>query len=159
VETSSLEPLLREHRFLRELSDDHVRFMAGCARNVRYAPGELLFREGDPADALLLLRSGSVVLEIDVPGRGAVRLESAGEGEMLGWSWLFPPYRHQLDARVLEPVRALAFDAGCLRRKMEENHDFGYTLAMQLLDQAHRRLGGLRLLRLDLYRTEAGAWS
>jgi CRP-like cAMP-binding protein len=159
VETSSLEPLLREHRFLRELSDDHVRFMAGCARNVRYAAGELLFRESDPADALLLLRSGGVVLEVDVPGRGVVRLESAGEGEMLGWSWLFPPYRHQLDARALEPVRALAFDAACLRKKMAENHDFGYALAIELLAQAHKRLGGLRLLRLDLYRTEAGAWS
>jgi CRP-like cAMP-binding protein len=150
----TLEPLLRKHPFLSGLSDEEIRFLAGCAANRRFAPGQLLFREGDEASAFYLLREGRVALEVNVPGSGPFQLQSCGEGEVVGWSWLFPPYRWQLDARAVGAVAALAFDGRCLREKMEQDHDLGYALAKLMLYEVYQRLLNVRLQRLDLYRSE-----
>jgi len=149
-----IESLLRKHPFLSGLSDEEIRFLAGCAANRRFSPGDLLFREGDEASAFYLLREGRVALEVNVPGRGPSQLQSCGEGEVVGWAWLFPPYRWQLDARAVEPVAALAFDGRCLREKMEQDHDLGYALAKLMLYEVYQRLLNVRLQRLDLYGNE-----
>ncbi len=150
----TLEPLLRKHPFLSGLSDDEIRFLVGCAANRRFAPGEMLFREGDEASHFYLLRAGRVALEVNVPGRGPFQLQSCGEGEAVGWSWLFPPYRWQLDARAAEPVAVLAFDGRCLREKMEQDHRLGYALTKLMLYEVYQRLERARLQRLDVYRNE-----
>jgi CRP-like cAMP-binding protein len=149
----TLERILREHPFLREMDDDQIRFMAGCARNVAFAAGQFLHREGDQASVLYLLRSGQVALEVHAPGQGALQVDALRAGDLLGWSWLFPPHRWQLDARAVEAVRALAFDGTCLREKMEADQRFGYVLAKRLLYEMYQRLARVRLQRLDLYRT------
>ena len=143
------------HPFLADLAEPHRRFLDGCGHKVRFAAGEFLFREGAPADRLLLLLSGRVALELVVPGRGPVQMESLGPGDLVGLSWLFPPERWQLDARAVEPVDAVAFDGACLRAKMDADHDLGYALARHLLAQVYERLQRVRLQRLDLYRAEA----
>jgi hypothetical protein len=96
---------------------------------------------------------GHVALEVNVPGKGVVQMESAGPEDILGLSWLIPPYRLHLDARAVDAVVALAFDATCLRGKMEADHDLGFALTQRLLQEAYRRLERVRLQRLDVYRT------
>ena len=150
----TLEPLLREHRFFRLLDDAQVHFMTECARNVRFRAGEFLFREGAEADSLALIRTGRVTLEVHLPARGTTQLENVGAGDILGWSWLFPPYRWQLDARAVEPVVALVFDAKCVRTKMESDPRLGYPIAKELLLNMHERLARVRMARLDLYRSD-----
>lgn len=78
-------------------------------------------------------------------------MESLGPGDVLGLSWLVPPYRAQLDARAVEPVIALAFDGQCLRGKLDADHDLGFALAQRMFEQAYHRLERVRLQRLDLY--------
>jgi CRP/FNR family cyclic AMP-dependent transcriptional regulator len=148
----SLARVLRDHEFLQGLSSEEADVLVGCVRNARWKPGELLLREGQPADTFHLIREGRVVLESHVPGRGATQLESLAAGDMLGLSWLFPPHRHQLDARALDPVVTLAFDASCLRARMDADHDLGFALTRRLLAEALRRLERVRLQRLDVYR-------
>lgn len=155
MDPKTLDGLLRRHEALRGLSDAHIAFMAGCAKNVRYEPEAFLFREGDPADTLLLVRSGRAAIETFVPGRGPILLESAAEGDIFGWSWLFPPCRRSADARATELTLAIALDGACLRRKMDADHDFGYALAMILLHKLHERIDWTRMQWLDLYRAEA----
>ena len=75
-------------------------------------------------------------------------------GEVLGWSWLYPPYRWNFDARAVEPVRAFALDGNCLRAKCEADHDFGYELVKRFLQQVHMRLERTRLQLLDVYRAD-----
>lgn len=150
----TLEPLLRHHPFLDSLDDEEIRFLVGCAANLRFGAGTLLFREGDVADKFFLVRSGRVSLEVQVPGRGPFQLESLQSGDVLGWSWLFPPHRCQLDARAVENVVALVFDGRCLRDKMERDHDLGFALARLMLYQVYQRLTRVRLQRLDVYRAE-----
>ena len=81
--------------------------------------GELLVREGDPADEFLLVFSGKVALEIVLPGRPRTTIQTLGPGEVIGWSWLFPPHRWRLDARALKPTRALGLAAAHLRAVLE----------------------------------------
>ena len=147
-----LSRLLREHPFVRGLDEEKVHFLTGCASNVRFGADEYLIREGAEADASFLIRTGRVVLEIDVPGRGAKQIQTVEEGEVLGWSWLFPPYRWQFDARAIGPVRALKLDGACLRNKCEADHHLGYEVLKRLLYQVHQRLERTRLQLLDVYR-------
>jgi CRP-like cAMP-binding protein len=146
-----LERLLREHDFLSGLSAEHTRLLVSCAKNVRFASGDFLLREGSEATSFYLVRVGHVTLEVDVPARGVVQMETVGPGDVLGLSWLIPPYRSHLDARAVEPVVALAFDGTCLRGKMEADHDLGFSLAMRLFEKAYARLERVRLQRIDVY--------
>lgn len=146
-----LEPLLLEHAFFRGLAPRDVALLAGCASNVRFAADELVFREGDPADRFFLLREGRVAVEVRVPARGSVVLQTLEAGDVLGWSWLFPPYRWTFDARALEPVRALAFDGVCLRRKCDEEPRLGYALMQRFARIVTERLQAARLQLLDVY--------
>jgi len=147
----SLESLLAEVPLLDGLEPDELALLAGCAGNVRFAAGEQIFRRGDPADAFYVIRHGSVALETFVPGRGAVMIETIEAGEVLGWSWLFPPYRQHLDARALTVVRATGFDGKCLREKCEADPKLGYDLMSRFAQVLIERLQWTRVRLLDLY--------
>jgi CRP-like cAMP-binding protein len=139
------------------LDDATLRFIAGCGVNTRFAPGDFLLREGEPAETFYVLRAGRVALEIDAPPRGPVIVETLGPGEVVGWSWLFPPYRWHFDVVALEPVRAIAFDGGCLRRKCDEDPRLGLELTRRFAGMIVTRLQATRLRLLDLYGNDAGA--
>lgn len=148
----TLQPILREHPFLHGLEEKHLEFLTGCASNLRFKAQEFLCREGEEASAAYLLRSGRVALEVDIPGQGSVEIQTVEEGEVLGFAWLFPPYRWQFDGRAVEPVRAIAFDGKCLREKCEEDHDLGYQMVKRFLQQINQRLDKARFQMLDVYR-------
>ncbi len=148
-----LEPVLQAHPFLTGLSDDHIRFMVGCAQNLRFRPGEILFREGNPPQDLLLIRSGEVSLECDVPGRKTEAVETVFEGDILGWSSLFVDYRWYLSGRAKTLVRVIAFDGPCLKNKMSEDPSLGFEVVKRLLYSVHQRLERVRLRQLDVYRS------
>ena len=85
------------------------------------------------------------------PGRGAVTFQTLSAGEVVGVSWLIPPYRWSYDARALEAVRAIALDAACLRRKCDADHDFGYAMMLRFVPVLVQRLQATRLQILDVY--------
>lgn len=147
----TIAEFLAEHPFTQGLSTAHLEFMAGCAQNVVIKEGEYVFHEGDPADTFYVIRQGRVALEIFSPHRGAVTVQTIHDGEILGWSWLFPPYSSAFDARAVETTRAVAFDGACLRGKAEEDHDLGYQLMKRMARVLSSRLAATRLQILDLY--------
>jgi CRP-like cAMP-binding protein len=149
-----MDKIVREHRFFAGLSEDVIELVAGCARNVRFDAGKYLFREGDPADEFFLIRHGRVAFEMAAPGRTAVTLQTVVEGDVVGLSWLIPPYRWAYDARALDLVRAIGIDAKCLREKCESDHDFGYTMMMRFVPVMVERLQATRLQALDVYGTQ-----
>jgi len=148
-----LERSLREHAFLQGLDEAHVKVLVGCSRNIRFRPGELLMHDGDEANTFYLLRQGKVALEVHIPGKDTIRVETVDVGGVVGLSWMFPPTRVHLDARAVEPVLAFALDAACLHAKMEVDHDLGYALSKRLLALLYERLERVRLQRLDVYKT------
>lgn len=148
-------PPLEQHPFLRGLSPEQVNSIACSIREQSFPAGALLLREGEQADTLYLLRSGRVALELNVPGKGATLLETLKAGDILGLSWLFPPYRWHLDARAVEPVDVFALDATCMRGPSPEHPVLEPALAMRLLRQLYDRLERVRLQRLDVYKAGA----
>lgn len=153
MEVEGLERIIREHPFFAGLEEGFCKLVCGCAKNVRFEAGQFLVREGDPANEFYLLRHGRVALEITAPGRGAVTFQTVGEGEIVGVSWLIPPYRWTYDARALELTRAISMDATCLRRKCEADHDLGYEMMKRFVPVLVQRLQATRLQVLDVYGT------
>jgi len=148
-----MDKIVREHRFFAGLGEDVIQLVAGCTRNVRFEAGKYLFREGEPADEFYLIRHGRVALEMAAPGRSAITFQTVPEGDMVGISWLIPPYRRAYDARALDLVRAIGIDAKCLRDKCEHDHDFGYAMMMRFVPVLVERLQATRLQVLDVYGT------
>ena len=108
-------------------------------------------REGQAADLFFAIRGGSVAVETYVPSRGPITLQTLGEGEILGWSWLFPPYVYQFDARAREAVRATTFDGACLRSKCDADPALGYELMKRVARLVSSRLEATRRQLLDVY--------
>lgn len=146
----TLEPILAEHSFLKGLEPRHLKLIVGCASNVRFNADEYLFREGEEANQFYMIRQGKVAVEIPVK-RGSIIIQTLGEGEVLGWSWLMPPFRWRFEARAMEPTRAIALDGKCLRTKSEEDHDLGYELLKRFSTIIIERLDAIRLQLLDVY--------
>ena len=147
----TLEPLLRDHPFLKDLEPEYVALLAGCAANVRFREGSFLFREGDPAGQCFLIREGKMALEIAAPGRGAIIVQTLGAGDVTGFSWLLEPHQWEFDGRAVEPVRALALDGTCLRGKCADDPRLGFELTQLFARLAIRRLQATRLRLLDVY--------
>jgi CRP/FNR family transcriptional regulator, cyclic AMP receptor protein len=147
----TLEGIVSEHPFFKGLEERHIQLIVGCAKNVRFDEGEIVFHEGDPADQFYFIREGLVAVELMIPQRGFATLQTVSEGEVLGWSWLLAPYRWRFGARTLQPTRALAFDGKCLRGKCEDDHDLGYELLKRFTNVVTERLEATRLQLLDLY--------
>jgi CRP-like cAMP-binding protein len=147
----TLEPILAEHPFLKGLEPRFIQLIVGCASNLRFNAGEYLFREGQEASRFYIIRHGKVAVELGAAQRGVINIQTVGEGEILGWSWLIPPYSWHFDARAVELTRAIALDGKCLRAKCEEDHQLGYEFLKRFSHIIAQRLEATRLQLLDLY--------
>lgn len=147
----NLERILSEHPFLHGLKDRHIKVLVGCASNVVFKAGEFIIREGQSADSFYFIRQGMVTIETHAPQSGSVTIHTRHEGEVLGWSWMVPPYRWHFDARAAETTRALAMDGKCLRTKCEEDHDLGYEIMKRFALVIAERLEATRLQLMDIY--------
>lgn len=147
----TLEGILAQHPFFSRLNPRYHQLLVGCASNVRFTAGEIILQQGQEADTFYLIREGKVALEVVAPGHGSLTIETLGSGEMLGWSWLIPPYLWEFDARAVEMTRAIALDGKCLRGKCEADHELGYELMKEVAFTLGQRLDATRLRLLDLY--------
>ena len=138
--------ILKEHPFLRAMVPEHRSVIAQGAEDKVFREGEILCREGQPANRLYLVNSGKVALETHVPGRGDVLVASLGPGQVIGWSWLVAPFVWQFQVRALEPTDATVLNGGHLLVACEQNHYLGYELMrdigkviLEVLLAAHER--------------------
>jgi CRP/FNR family cyclic AMP-dependent transcriptional regulator len=151
MKMKTLDALVAEVPAFRGLAPEHADLIAGCGSNVHFAAGTYIFREGGQADEFYVIRHGAIALELFVPAREAVTVETLHDGDLLGWSWLFPPHRWSFDARAVEETSAIAFDGACLRGKCENDHDLGYELMRRIAQVMVQRLQATRLRLLDVY--------
>ena len=147
----TLERIISEHPFFAGLESYYAGLLVGCGANVRFQPGAYIFKEGEEANEFYLIRSGRVALEISAPQRKPIVIETLNEGEILGWSWLLPPYQWKFNAHAVQDTRAIALDGKCLRTKCEQNHDLGYEVLKRFAQIIEHRLESTRLQLLDVY--------
>ncbi|MEV0444700.1 cyclic nucleotide-binding domain-containing protein [Streptomyces spectabilis] len=138
-------------RMLRALPDDHRARLLRVAREVTIPQDTRLFEEGGRADRFWVVRSGTVTLDMHVPGRRSPVIESIGFDELVGWSWLFPPYVWQLGAVATTPVRAYEFDATAVRALCESDPRLGAAVGQWVGKVLAHRLQSARTRLLDLY--------
>ncbi|AKJ15353.1 regulator [Streptomyces incarnatus] len=136
--TAALEPVHRE-RLMR------------LAHEVSFEAGSRLFEEGRRADRFWIVRTGTVALDLHVPGRRPAVIETLGHGELVGWSWHFEPYFWHLGATAMSPVRAWEFDAGAVRSLCAGDPEFGRAVAVWVGRVVAQRLHASRVRLLDLY--------
>jgi CRP/FNR family cyclic AMP-dependent transcriptional regulator len=147
----TLQAPLREHPFFQDFSDAHLETVAGCGRNIQFAAGETIFREGEEADYFYVIRHGRVALDIHGSHRGTITIETVESGEIIGWSWLVPPYRWRFSARAVVKTRAIVLDGRCLRGKCEQDYQLGYELFKRFAHVFSERLDHTILQLLDIY--------
>ena len=148
--------LLASHPFVKDFDPHQRRMLADCAMEKSFEAGEVIFREGDPANRFYLILNGKVVLESYVLDRGRVEIQTIGAGDVLGWSWLFPPYYWQFDARAIEPTKAIFFYATPLREEAKNDHALGYELYKRFAEVMLKRLQATRRRLLECCARKTG---
>lgn len=134
----------RSHPFVRGMSADPLATLAACAMPMAFEANQLIFREGEIANRFYLLLQGRVQLEAEAPDCPAVPVDQLGAGDVLGWSWLFPPYTWNFTARTIEPVKAVFFYGTWLRERSETDPVLGYELMKRTAVILMRRLQATR---------------
>jgi CRP-like cAMP-binding protein len=133
------------------LTKEHHERLMSVAREVSFATGERIFNEGGKADSFWIIHTGTVALDLHVPGRQAPVIDTLGPGRLLGWSSLVPPHHWHLGAEAAGPVRAYEFDAATVREMCRQDPGLEHELCTYVAGLIARRLRSTRMRLLDLY--------
>jgi CRP/FNR family transcriptional regulator, cyclic AMP receptor protein len=151
MEMRAIHDMLAGHPFFAGLDDNEICYIAGCGANLHMPAGHELFTEGDRANTFYVVQEGLVAIELHVPG---LVVDRVGPGGVVGWSWLFPPYQRQFDARAVEDLTAIALDGARMRTKCDEDTDLGYRLMQRFARLANERMQTARVQLLELVDTK-----
>ncbi|MFO1036191.1 MAG: cyclic nucleotide-binding domain-containing protein [Geminicoccaceae bacterium] len=146
---------VRDHPFLAQMPVDVRDVLADCAAEAEFPAGAMLLREGEPANHFYLILDGRVSMQLTVPGRPPLVVQTIGPGDVVGLSWLVPMNRSAYDARAQERTRTIAVSTPCLYGKCEADAGFGYALLKAFMPPLVRRLQDTRLRLLDVYESHA----
>lgn len=150
-------PPLAAHPFVRGMKEEYIARLGQVTRYVSAPIRYRLFEEGGTADRFWLIEAGQVALDLHVPGHGPVIIETLGRGDVVGWSWLFPPFEWLLGAVTMQPMQAFVLDGRVVRAMCEADPGLGHELTRRLISVVVRRLQATRIRLLDLYgRQEIG---
>lgn len=149
--THHLEADIAGHPFLIGLSEHHIRLLADCAIRTHFDADQIIFREGETANRFYLIEEGEVVLEASGPSDQQVVIDTVGDGGLLGWSWLFPPYVWHFTARATELTSAIFFYGTVLREYCEKDHTLGFDLFKRMSEVMTHRLQLARTRLLKVY--------
>ena len=142
---------LLNHPFFAGLDPTLVHEMVAKAEERSYDVGEMLVREGRPAEEFFLVQEGKVALEVGSADREAITVETIGRGELLGWSWLVPPYRWRFDARATKPTQVIAINAAAARYALAAHPATAYQFLLKFLPVIAERLENTRVQLLDIH--------
>ena len=154
-EPGSVQAQVAAHPILIGMSEHHVRLLIDCAMKTRFDAGKMIFREGETANRFYLIEQGEVALESAAGEAEPVVVDTVRGGDLLGWSWLFPPYVWHFSARAVAPTSALFFYGTILRQYCEKDHGLGYELFRRMSEVMTRRLQTARTKLLDAYAANA----
>src|SRR5881394_4200371 len=139
------------HPFLAGMNPTQLALLTDCAIPVQFKKGQTILREGEMANRFYLIESGKVVLESGEEFGDPVIVETIGAGDLVGWSWMFPPYVWHFTARAVEPTKAIFFYGTILREYCERHHSLGYELFKRITPIMMKRLQAARRKMLSLH--------
>lgn len=145
----SKDDYLAAHAFFAGLNQDFLQILSEFAVEKKIKKGEVLFQQGKPADKFYLVREGKVSVQVPALVGPALELQVLGENQILGWSWLIPPYRWNFMARALEDSVVLEFDGAAILARCERDSNFGYELFKRFTELMSQRLNAARQTMMD----------
>ncbi|MGO9902735.1 MAG: Crp/Fnr family transcriptional regulator [Solirubrobacteraceae bacterium] len=143
--------LIAEAPVFAGLKPEYVQLISSWGRLLDVDPDEYVLREGERAQTFYIIRRGAISLEVRGAGRASLVVDTKHEGDIVGWSWLFAPYRWQFDARTTEPCSLVAIEGTRLRDTCEADHEFGYQLMRRFASVVQQRLHYTRMQLLDVF--------
>jgi CRP-like cAMP-binding protein len=146
----TLDEAITKHAFFHGMKPAHLALLTVGAKATTLKAGDVLFLEGEPANQFYLIESGKIAVEAHEPVNGTMQVQTLGTGDVLGWSWLFPPFVWHFQARVIEPANVIVLSGAHLLITAERNHDFGYELMKRMAHVVIRRLQAARKQLLAL---------
>ncbi|MEE9597084.1 MAG: cyclic nucleotide-binding domain-containing protein [Acidiferrobacterales bacterium] len=149
MSNQSIEDYLSSHVFFSELDDSFMKFLSDSATELKIKKGDVLFQQGERADKFYLLRNGHVSVQVPALMGPTLEIQALGEDQILGWSWLIPPYRWNFQARALEDSELLEFDGSAILARCEEDPKFGYALLKRFAALMSDRLDAARQKMMD----------
>ena len=146
-----IDDIIARHEFFKDFRPDHLEILQQCAEEERFNRDQYLVRQTQGAERFFLIRKGSVNVELTPEDGKPILIQSLGPNEIVGWSWMHPPYRWSFDARAAEPTVVIVFDGASLRRHFEKDFEFGYRLSQRVNHALLQRLEALRQRLLELH--------
>lgn len=133
--------------FTQGLDPQYLELLTQCGYEANFEPGTYILKEGEPADQFYLIRHGRVALGTFISGRGFTTIQTIGDDEVLGWSWLIPPHQWRFSALVISPTQVIGFDGQRLRQECDTDPNFGYAILQRIalvlgerLEETRKRL-------------------
>jgi CRP-like cAMP-binding protein len=145
----SKDDYLAAHDFFKGLNEDFMKTLSEFATEKRVSEGEVLFQQGKAADKFFLVRKGRVSVQVPALVGPPLELQVLGEDQVLGWSWLIPPYRWNFVARAVEDSDVIEFDGGAILARCEQDPKFGYELFKRFTALMSERLDAARQKMMD----------
>ena len=139
------------HPFLVGMNRTQLALLTDCALAVQFKKNQVIFREGEPANRFYLIETGKVILESSGEAGDPVVIDTIGAGDLLGWSWMFPPNIWHFTARAVEPTTAIFFYGTILRDYCEKDHLLGYELLKRMTVVMNRRMQAARNKMLAIH--------
>jgi CRP/FNR family cyclic AMP-dependent transcriptional regulator len=146
-----IREILSNHSFFKDLTPDQLTSIAEHSRRLNFSTGDFLMREDEPGNCFFMILYGQVAVEVFSPERGPIIVSTLGEGDILGYCWLIPPYQCRFDVRATELTRTICVDGVELRKICEENHEIGYELLKRTSQMMSKLLEATRVQVLDVY--------
>ena len=155
---TQIEPLSTRvalHPFLAGMNPTQLILLTDCAAARHFNTEQTILREGEFANGFYLIETGKVALKSETGFGESILIQRIGAGDLLGWSWMFPPYVWKFSARAVEPTTALFFYAAILREYCEKDHSLGYELLKRISAVMVTRLQAAHDQMLSLYSSRA----
>ena len=146
---SEISELIAGHEVFRGLDPQIIDVLAEFASEREFGKDEVVFRHGEPARNFYLVRSGEIVVEVAAIEGPPLVLQRLGEGALLGWSWLIPPYRWNFQARAKKAARVLEFDGEAIRGHCEQDPHTGYEILKRFVQLMSERLETARTRMME----------
>lgn len=146
---SSIENYLSSHEFFSGLDDNYIKFLAGSAAEKKIKSGDTLFKQGERAERFYLLRSGQISIQVPALMGPTLEIQTLGNDQILGWSWLIAPYRWSFLARAVADSEVLEFDGKAILAHCESDPKFGYELFKRFAALMSERLDAARQKMMD----------
>ena len=147
----NLDAVLTRSELLSGLSGAELEFLESVSQEVHFGSGDVLFEEDGVADTFYVILEGKVGLEMTSPGKRPIVIQTLGDGDLVGVSWLLPPHRWNWRARAVTDTAAIAFDAAKVRAQSEIDRELAHRLLGMVAEEAITRLHNTRVQLLDLY--------